>query len=165
MNQHELPPEYCTGHAPKDYCTRSGWAAPTWVITRLIRSVVQHSGLMRCPMHVMVWYGLPYKIMVCQTDMCYTQYVLHYVLHPVCVTLCVTPSMCYTMCYTQWYDIGCHAVPDGYVLHPGQSIFLMIHITALQSAAWEGRPHTYKYTNTSTNVYKYRYKYIAYTKI
>ena len=97
--------------------------------------------------------------------MCYTQYVLHYVLHPVCVTLCVTPSMCYTICYTQWYDIGCHAVPDGYVLHPGQSIFLMIHITALQSAAWEGRPHTYKYTNTSTNVYKYRYKYIAYTKI
>ena len=82
----------------------------------------------------------------------------------ICVCLCVIVYMCVSMCMcicvrvcvgmcvcvfavVHVYVCVWHTVPDGCVLHPGPSIFLMIQITALESARWGGKPHTDKKTS------------------
>ena len=70
----------------------------------------------------------------------------------VCLCVCVFVCVCVYVCVCVFavvhvYVCVWHTVPDGCVLHPGPSIFLMIQITALESARWGGKPHTDKKTS------------------
>ena len=64
----------------------------------------------------------------------------------ICVRVCVGMCVC-VFAVVHVYVCVWHTVPDGCVLHPGPSIFLMIQITALESARWGGKPHTDKKTS------------------